>query len=233
MEFDLEKYKFFVKSQVVGKAIYNKIDVTEQLLEALFQFREAPSYYLKNLSDPATISKKYKRMLKPYVDKPVSVWLNDWFLYNFGYKHCSSCDDIKSILKYSSQKDKWNNLCNNCSECDSNRTSKYYINNLNDSLETKKKYRLDNLDKYAAYTAKYKAAKIKATPKWLTTEQYKEILAFYIEARYLEKETGVKYHVDHIIPLQGKTVCGLHVPWNLQILTSTANLNKSNKVTTT
>ena len=90
-------------------------------------------------------------------------------------------------------------------------------------------YRLRKMDKDAAKTAKRRAAKRQRTPKWLTVQQNLEIESFYTEAKQLEIETGVKHHVDHIVPLIGEQVCGLHVPWNLRAITATDNLIKSNK----
>lgn len=65
-------------------------------------------------------------------------------------------------------------------------------------------------------------------PKWLTIQQNREIDLYYKLARTLIRVYGIPHQVDHIEPLNGKNSCGLHVPWNLQVLTATENLKKSN-----
>lgn len=77
--------------------------------------------------------------------------------------------------------------------------------------------------------AKRRASKLKATPPWLSEEHKKQIDGVYWLAQDLRSVTGEAYHVDHITPLKGKNVCGLHVPWNLQVLPADINLSKSNK----
>lgn len=74
------------------------------------------------------------------------------------------------------------------------------------------------------------AQKLKTTPIWLNKQQIENIQSFYNEAALLTITTGIKYQVDHIIPLRGKNVSGLHVPWNLQVITAKANNIKGNKV---
>jgi len=84
--------------------------------------------------------------------------------------------------------------------------------------EYKAAYKKKNQGKTNADTANRRAKKLSATPKWLTREQRKQIQECYNLAVKLTKETGILHHVDHIIPLRGKRVSGLHVPWNLQVI---------------
>lgn len=79
-----------------------------------------------------------------------------------------------------------------------------------------------------AISMKYIASKIRATPDWLTKYMLEEIRDIYWVASDLSKVSPDNYHVDHIVPLQGNNVCGLHVPWNLQVLPSDINIAKRN-----
>lgn len=80
----------------------------------------------------------------------------------------------------------------------------------------------------SASSMKRIATKIKATPSWA---DHDAISSVYAECSKLSRETGIKHHVDHIVPLRGKNVCGLHVHWNLQILTASENCRKGNRLT--
>jgi hypothetical protein len=68
-----------------------------------------------------------------------------------------------------------------------------------------------------------------ATPPWLTRKQKSEIRQLYQIAITMTQTTGEQYVVDHIVPLRSHEVCGLHVPWNLRVITQEENLKKSNK----
>ncbi len=74
------------------------------------------------------------------------------------------------------------------------------------------------------------ASKTQSTPAWLTEAHYELFNLIYAEAKELTKTTGVQYHVDHIVPLRGKTVCGLHVPWNLRPIPARENRQKKNRL---
>lgn len=74
-----------------------------------------------------------------------------------------------------------------------------------------------------------KLARLNRTPKWLTIEDIKLIEAKYAMAKWLGEVVGVAYHVDHVIPLRGTLVSGLHVPDNLCVLQGSINASKGNK----
>jgi 5-methylcytosine-specific restriction endonuclease McrA len=80
-----------------------------------------------------------------------------------------------------------------------------------------------------AKRARRRASMSNSTPNWLTDIQKAQISEFYEIATALETQTGIKHHVDHIVPLKANGISGLHVPWNLQILTANENLSKGNR----
>lgn len=73
-----------------------------------------------------------------------------------------------------------------------------------------------------------KASKLQRTPKWLTEFDLLKIKCYYQVAAMYSRESGFDWHVDHVIPLQGKNVSGLHVPSNLQIIPALDNMRKNN-----
>jgi len=94
-----------------------------------------------------------------------------------------------------------------------------------------KAWRKENMGYVLAKNAARRAAKMQRTPLWLTKEDLKAIETLYIMARHKTKTTGKPWHVDHIIPLQGELVSGLHVPSNLQVILGVENLRKRHKYT--
>ena len=94
---------------------------------------------------------------------------------------------------------------------------------------TNREWFANNKDKRASYQAKRNATILQRTPKWDADAHL--IVAKYQVAAMLSRETGEPYHVDHIIPLQGKYVSGLHVFSNLRVIPGSDNVKKSNKYT--
>ena len=95
--------------------------------------------------------------------------------------------------------------------------------------ECNRNWNAKNQHKKTAAEAKRRSAKMQRTPRWLTPSELERIQALYSIAAMFTRESGIEHHVDHILPLQGATVSGLHVYENLRIITATENLKKSNK----
>lgn len=100
------------------------------------------------------------------------------------------------------------------------RTRRKYELNPEKVNATNDNWRQRNKGRIKSYWAKRRAAKLERTPSWA---DLKAISAFY-------ENCPAGHHVDHIIPLQGKTVCGLHVLENLQYLPASENQRKFNKL---
>lgn len=93
----------------------------------------------------------------------------------------------------------------------------------------RKWYKTADKAKLASSAAKYRALKLQRTPKWLTILDWEKIEEYYIYAKFMTDSLGIRYEVDHIIPLQGNDISGLHVPENLQILSESENCRKRNR----
>lgn len=91
-----------------------------------------------------------------------------------------------------------------------------------------KAYQRANLASFNERAARRYASKRQATPLWLTKEHHAEMAATFRRAKQIEKMTGVKMHVDHIVPIKGKNATGLHVPWNLRVIPAPENTSKRN-----
>lgn len=164
-------------------------------------------------------------------------------------KVCNKCKEEKTLDNFSPNKDKPQGVQYACKVCNAiaAKNRRLVIKLSPDKIilarERSSRWRKDNPDRArrikalsnrkrpyvkAASSAKYRASKIKATPRWLTKEQKLQIDIFYQLKSDLLCVTGEIYHVDHIVPLKGINVCGLHVPWNLQILPADINCSKSN-----
>ena len=97
----------------------------------------------------------------------------------------------------------------------------------------KLRHKENNPEYYKALTSVRKRRHRNATPKWITPEQKLAMRNLYLKAQELSKIARQRYVVDHIIPLISESVCGLHVPWNLRVITQEENLKKSNKLVDT
>lgn len=161
-------------------------------------------------------------------------------------KVCSGCDNEKKLTNYYPGRSKFGRS-NICIDCHNLKRKERYAKNPQKEITKASEWAKNNKDKLKEYARKSikipknravrtaleikrQAAKKLRCPSWLTEDQHDQIKEFYLLAAKLTDETGTRYEVDHIVPLQGKEVSGLHVPWNLQVITKEENMKKRNKL---
>ena len=162
-------------------------------------------------------------------------------------KRCNTCNTTKELDEFypkAASKDGYMSKCKECSKAAKRAWAKANRNKLREydreyykKPEYKayqkaymKKHQQENKAYWNAKNSKYRADKLQQTPSWLDEEQLWIIQEFYDLAQLRTEATGVLHHVDHILPLNGRDVSGLHVPENLQVMPWYDNLSKSNKL---
>lgn len=188
------------------------------------------------------MKKTYKRCNDCATEKPLSEF----------YKNKASKDGVtnkcKSCSKEYSKAYKENNKAS-VEQYSLQYRKGYYKKNRQNKLLWQKEYRQKNLDARQEYdrthskiyyennkasalekSSRRRAKKILATPCWADEEHKKRLLSIYKTCRNVSRRTGKTHHVDHIVPLKGENVCGLHVWWNLRIVPAKMNLSKGNKL---
>jgi len=167
-------------------------------------------------------------------------------------KVCRDCGFEKSTEDFYKNKKTRDGLYTRCKECHLDVTrepsrrrywenkesravynKKYYHSKKNEKVEENRQRARDwyyNNRAKAISRIRERTLKQKtATPDWLTEEQKQQVESFYEHAKDCSVVSGEVYEVDHIVPLQGENISGLHVPWNLQVLPRDVNRAKSNK----
>ena len=152
-----------------------------------------------------------------------------------GSKLCKYCSKIKELSEFSKRHASIDGRSHKCREC----ANKYRMDNRDHYIALKQKWdKESNWHKtyypqhradYVARCAARRSGVLLRTPAWLTEKQKQEIRCFYTQAELLKSTLGVDFNVDHIVPLHGKNVSGLHVPWNLQVIPASVNKSKGNR----
>ena len=117
-----------------------------------------------------------------------------------------------------------------CKKCVIAKRAEHYAANTVKIKKYARDYELKNPGKVRALKSARKTAVRRATPDWLTAIHRAQLQESYEIALARTIQTGISHEVDHIYPLQGRTSCGLHVPWNSQVIPAKDNNAKRNSL---
>lgn len=160
-------------------------------------------------------------------------------------KHCSKCDCTLPATDFSKETSKKDGLKSWCKICTKKYVAQHYEKNKQKYIDKAAQWKEENQERraeimskhkknnrayYTENTAKYRADKDNRTPKCLTEFDHLHIKCLYQVAAMRTRESGEPWSVDHVIALRGETVSGLHVPWNMAVITLEDNTRKNNKL---
>jgi hypothetical protein len=134
-------------------------------------------------------------------------------------KHCTACSQDLHITSFHK---KGNGYHSQCKTCRNSKNKSWY------KCSDYKTRRNTNPPSKRRLQSLYRKGTKQATPPWAKEfkQEYEKLVWLRDDLKCI---TGEDYHIDHIIPIRGKNVCGLNVPWNMQILPSDINVRKSNR----
>jgi len=205
--YDVENHKSYIASQIRWMPSRSDSLKVNDLLDSLTQFSVPANEYLSRNS------RAFNALLKKIFilpDKGNSLTYTNYFLKVQGFKRCNRCLQILDIHLFFNDKARSDGKMYTCKACCT-------------------LYQKDNIEQVRITKKQYKMSLLANTPKWLTTEMLQDIKNIYTESSRISKTSNRQMHVDHIVPLKGDNVCGLHVPWNLQIIPDSENFVKGNK----
>ena len=158
-------------------------------------------------------------------------------------KTCTKCQEVKLFTAFHKDKTRADGYRSLCKACVSSHSKQYHIENKERNIKRVKDWVEQNRERHNekcarwvkanpgkvnARTARRYASKTQATPAWLNLDDHWVIAEAYDLAALRGKTVGGKWEVDHIVPLRGRGVMGLHVPWNLRVVPMQENRRKSN-----
>ena len=165
--------------------------------------------------------------------KPMSLFYKDKQAKDLCSTYCKECTKAKANAAYYSNKEVHNARSNGYRRANMPRiraiAANYREKNREKINARSNDWVKSNRLNSTLNTAKYRSAKLQRTPAWLTEFDLLKIKCLYQLAAMRTKESDCDWNVDHIIPLKGKRVSGLHVPDNLRVIPARENKRKLNK----